>query len=138
MAKVGRRYGLTPGDLARINRFSYNTELHEGQRIVVYSPVGEPPREVTMGMAAGAKRGAKNSPPSKPVAVVGITGAHSSAHGLTPVDASGHRSVAIKADKAPVGKVPLGGPARDGKATAGAVAAGKTAAPVTRAIAKKK
>ena len=38
LAKLGRRYGLTPGDLARINRFSYNTELHEGDRIVVYSP----------------------------------------------------------------------------------------------------
>ena len=41
----GRRYGLTPGDLARINRFSYNTELHEGDRVVVYSPTGEAPRE---------------------------------------------------------------------------------------------
>lgn len=38
LVKLGRRYGLTPGDLARINRFSYNTELHEGDRIVVYSP----------------------------------------------------------------------------------------------------
>jgi peptidoglycan lytic transglycosylase D len=50
LAKVGRRYGLTPGDLARINRFSYNTELHEGQRIVVYSPTGAPAREVAMGL----------------------------------------------------------------------------------------
>ena len=40
LVRVGRRYGLTPGDLARINRFSYATELHEGQRIVVYSPTG--------------------------------------------------------------------------------------------------
>ena len=48
LAKLGRRYGLTPGDLARINRFSYNTELHEGDRIVVYSPTGEAPQhEVT-------------------------------------------------------------------------------------------
>jgi membrane-bound lytic murein transglycosylase D len=47
LAKLGRRYGLTPGDLARINRFSYNTELHEGDRIVVYSPTGEAPHEVT-------------------------------------------------------------------------------------------
>jgi membrane-bound lytic murein transglycosylase D len=50
LAKLGRRYGLTPGDLARINRFSYNTELHEGDRVVVYSPTGDAPREVTMGM----------------------------------------------------------------------------------------
>jgi membrane-bound lytic murein transglycosylase D len=56
LAKLGRRYGLTPGDLARINRFSYNTELHEGDRIVVYSPTGEAPREVTRGMTPGEKR----------------------------------------------------------------------------------
>ena len=56
LAKVGRRYGLTPGDLARINRFSYNTELHDGQRIVVYSPTGDAPREVTMGMTPESKR----------------------------------------------------------------------------------
>jgi membrane-bound lytic murein transglycosylase D len=56
LAKLGRRYGLTPGDLARINRFSYNTELHDGQRIVVYSPTGEPPREVAMGLTPEPKR----------------------------------------------------------------------------------
>jgi membrane-bound lytic murein transglycosylase D len=56
LVKVGRRYGLTPGDLARINRFSYNTELHDGQRIVVYSPTGEPPREVSMGLTPAEPR----------------------------------------------------------------------------------
>ena len=56
LAKIGRRYGLTPGDLARINRFSYNTELHEGDRVVVYSPTGEMPRETTMGMTPSKKR----------------------------------------------------------------------------------
>jgi membrane-bound lytic murein transglycosylase D len=56
LAKMGRRYGLSPGDLARINRFSYNTELHEGQRIIVYSPTGEPPREVSMGMTPEPRR----------------------------------------------------------------------------------
>ncbi len=56
LAKLGRRYGLTPGDLARINRFSYNTELHEGDRLVVYSPTGDAPREVTRGMTPGEKR----------------------------------------------------------------------------------
>jgi len=56
LAKVGRRYGLTPGDLARINRFSYNTDLKDGQRIVVYSPTGDFPREVSMGMASDSKR----------------------------------------------------------------------------------
>jgi membrane-bound lytic murein transglycosylase D len=56
LVKVGRRYGLTPGDLARINRFSYNTELHDGQRIVVYSPTGDAPREVTMGLTPEPRR----------------------------------------------------------------------------------
>jgi len=56
LAKLGRRYGLTPGDLARINRFSYNTELHEGDRIVVYSPTGEAPHELTRGMTPGERR----------------------------------------------------------------------------------
>lgn len=56
LAKIGRRYGLSPGDLARINRFSYNTELKEGDRIVVYSPTGEMPREVTMGLTPSKKR----------------------------------------------------------------------------------
>ena len=56
LVKLGRRYGLTPGDLARINRFSYNTELHEGDRVVVYSPTGDAPHEHTMGMTPGKKR----------------------------------------------------------------------------------
>jgi membrane-bound lytic murein transglycosylase D len=56
LARVGRRYGLTPGDLARINRFSYSTELHEGERIVVYSPTGQAPREVSMGRTPEPKR----------------------------------------------------------------------------------
>jgi membrane-bound lytic murein transglycosylase D len=56
LAKLGRRYGLTPGDLARINRFSYNTELHEGDRIVVYSPTGQSVHDVTRGMTPGERR----------------------------------------------------------------------------------
>ena len=63
LAKLGRRYGLTPGDLARINRFSYNTELHDGDRIVVYSPTGDAPREVTMGMTPGKKRPERGTVP---------------------------------------------------------------------------
>jgi len=56
LAKVGRRYGLTAGDLARINRFSYNSELRDGQKIVVYSPTGDAPREATMGLSPDGKR----------------------------------------------------------------------------------
>jgi membrane-bound lytic murein transglycosylase D len=62
LAKLGRRYGLTPGDLARINRFSTNTELHEGDRIVVYSPTGDAPREMTMGLTP-KKRTDRGAPP---------------------------------------------------------------------------
>jgi membrane-bound lytic murein transglycosylase D len=56
LARIGRRYGLTVGDLARINRFAYSTELKNGQKIVVYSPTGEPARELARGMAAEARR----------------------------------------------------------------------------------
>ncbi|HEY8924648.1 MAG TPA: transglycosylase SLT domain-containing protein, partial [Polyangia bacterium] len=56
LAKLGRRYGLTLGDLARINRFPSSTELHEGQKVVVYSPVGEPGRDVARGLAHGPSR----------------------------------------------------------------------------------
>jgi membrane-bound lytic murein transglycosylase D len=69
LAKLGRRYGLTPGDLARINRFSYNTELHEGDRVVVYSPTGDAPRERTMGLTPEKKRperGAATAPAHTP------------------------------------------------------------------------
>jgi membrane-bound lytic murein transglycosylase D len=62
LAKLGRRYGLTPGDLARINRFSYNTELHEGDKIVVYSPTGEPTREIARGMTPSQKRPERGAP----------------------------------------------------------------------------
>jgi membrane-bound lytic murein transglycosylase D len=95
LVKVGRRYGLTPGDLARINRFSYNTELHDGQRIVVYSPTGDAPREVTMGMTPEPKR-------PKPVA--GPTTTKSRAAGVSPPShlreapkSSGAHAVAVKA-----------------------------------------
>ncbi|HEX7501763.1 MAG TPA: LysM peptidoglycan-binding domain-containing protein, partial [Polyangia bacterium] len=47
LAKIAKRYGLTPGDLARVNRLSATSELTEGQRIVVYSPTPELPKEIT-------------------------------------------------------------------------------------------
>jgi membrane-bound lytic murein transglycosylase D len=56
LARLGRRYGLTIGDLARINRFSYNTDLQAGQRVVVYSPVGDSPREVAHGLSPEPRR----------------------------------------------------------------------------------
>jgi membrane-bound lytic murein transglycosylase D len=66
LAKLGRRYGLTPGDLARINRFSYNTELREGDRVVVYSPTGDAPREVSRGLTPEKKRPERRDVSSAP------------------------------------------------------------------------
>jgi membrane-bound lytic murein transglycosylase D len=57
LAKIARRYGLKPNDLARINRLSYNSNLQEGQDVVVYSPTPEMPREYAVGHTApGARR----------------------------------------------------------------------------------
>lgn len=47
LAKIAKRYGLSPGDLARVNRLSATSELGEGQRVVVYSPTPELPKEIT-------------------------------------------------------------------------------------------
>jgi len=97
LAKLGRRYGLTPGDLARINRFSYNTELHDGDRIVVYSPTGEPIHEVTRGMTPGERRPERKlaaNPARKPAAP---------AHGAEGADAKkkGRVAEATKPAKPP-------------------------------------
>jgi membrane-bound lytic murein transglycosylase D len=47
LGKIAKRYGLTPGDLARVNRLSATSELSEGQKVVVYSPTPELPKEIT-------------------------------------------------------------------------------------------
>jgi membrane-bound lytic murein transglycosylase D len=56
LAKIAKRYGLAPGDLARVNRLSATSELAEGQKIVVYSPTPELPREITAANSVAAKR----------------------------------------------------------------------------------
>jgi LysM repeat protein len=71
LARVGRRYGLSTGDLARINRFSYNTELHDGQRIVVYSPTAAPVRETTAGRTPEPVKRPAASPVRPTVAAAG-------------------------------------------------------------------
>jgi membrane-bound lytic murein transglycosylase D len=43
LADVAKKYGMTAGDLARINRISYKTVLDKGQTIVVYQ-VADPSR----------------------------------------------------------------------------------------------
>lgn len=64
LAKIGRRYGLTLGDLARINRFASSTDLKAGQRVVVYSPIGEPAREVARGRTPESRRSAPSEGPA--------------------------------------------------------------------------
>ena len=85
LTKIGRRYGLTVGDLARINRFSYSTELHDGQKVVVYSPVGGVSREVAQGLTpeprhdrgvlAMPRSGAKAAPAATAAAIAKAGGA---------------------------------------------------------------
>ena len=60
LAKIAKRYGLSPGDLARINRLSAVSELGEGQKVVVYSPTPELPKEITSKVTG-------NPPVKKPV-----------------------------------------------------------------------
>jgi membrane-bound lytic murein transglycosylase D len=60
LAKIAKRYGLSPGDLARINRLSAVSELSEGQRVVVYSPTPELPKEITS-RASGRKPARKQA-----------------------------------------------------------------------------
>jgi membrane-bound lytic murein transglycosylase D len=56
LAKIAKRYGLAPGDLARVNRLSATSELTEGQRIVVYSPTPELPKEITAKVTGAPKK----------------------------------------------------------------------------------
>jgi membrane-bound lytic murein transglycosylase D len=60
LAKIAKRYGLSPGDLARVNRLSAVSELGEGQKVVVYSPTPELPKEITSKVTG-------NPPVKKPV-----------------------------------------------------------------------
>jgi membrane-bound lytic murein transglycosylase D len=72
LAKIARRYGLQPGDLARINRLSYSSELREGQTIYVYSPTPELPREIAAGRAPArqVRGGLPQQRPGKPATVI--------------------------------------------------------------------
>ena len=71
LAKIAKRYGLAPGDLARINRLSATSELGDGQKIVVYSPTPELPREITAARSAAPKRPAPTT--SKPILAKNIS-----------------------------------------------------------------
>jgi membrane-bound lytic murein transglycosylase D len=95
LAKIAKRYGLAPGDLARINRLSATNELGEGQKIVVYSPTPELPREITAARNATPKHPA---PIGKPI-LAKNTSTHATpkptatAHGPAKAVASGARTV---------------------------------------------
>ena len=71
LAKIAKRYGLAPGDLARINRLSATSELGDGQKIVVYSPTPELPREITAARSAAPKHPAPTT--SKPILAKNIS-----------------------------------------------------------------
>jgi membrane-bound lytic murein transglycosylase D len=58
LTRIAKRYGLAPGDLARVNRLSATSELNEGQRVVVYSPTPELPKEITAKPDPPEKKGA--------------------------------------------------------------------------------
>ncbi len=77
LAKIARRYGMEPADLARINRVSANTELGPGQTVVVYSPTAILPKEVAANRATSSRRPVIASPastrrPSMPIAARGL------------------------------------------------------------------
>jgi len=65
LLKVGRRFGLTPGDLARINQFSYASELRPGQQIVVYVPVTPQAKKEAQGRLRQAARLAAKFAPAR-------------------------------------------------------------------------
>ena len=105
LAKIAKRYGLAPGDLARINRLSATSELGDGQKIVVYSPTPELPREITAARSAAPKRPALTT--IKPILAKNIsthaTPKGTAAHGpvKTVATASGTRPVSALRDGQP-------------------------------------
>ena len=95
LAKIAKRYGLAPGDLARINRLSATNELGEGQKIVVYSPTPELPREITAARNATPKHPAPIGKPilAKNTSTHATPKATATAHGPAKAVASGARPV---------------------------------------------
>jgi membrane-bound lytic murein transglycosylase D len=101
LGKIAKRYGLAPGDLARVNRLSATSELTEGQKVVVYSPTPELPKEITTKVTGSSKKtvlamkevAAKNSKASPPKGAPGN-------HGSTTSKTSGTKTSAVLAAKA--------------------------------------
>jgi membrane-bound lytic murein transglycosylase D len=131
LAKIAKRYGLAPGDLARVNRLSATSELGEGQKIVVYSPTPELPREIT---ATNSVSGKRPAPASKTVlakngstqatpkgtAVRGAVKTAATASGARPAPAarSGAKSDAKSGTKPAIAPGPASRPASTSTKTA--------------------
>ena len=107
LAKIAKRYGLTPGDLARVNRLSATSELTEGQKVVVYSPTPELPKEITAKVTGAPKKPAlamKEGAPKngKTTTLKSLQGNRDAAASKTP--AKGSSGKTAKAQPAPTKK----------------------------------
>ena len=97
LTKIARRYGLAAPDLARVNRFSWNAALSEGQPVVIYSPRGAP-REVAVGRTSLPRRPGGVAAPKAAAAASRTTGGRGAQPKATLVPARGERaSLAPKA-----------------------------------------
>lgn len=98
LAKIAKRYGLSPGDLARINRLSAVSELGEGQKVVVYSPTPELPKEITAKVTGNpppkklAAALAMKDPPKPGKSSAGQGGKGKAANGKLQASAAGGKS----------------------------------------------
>jgi membrane-bound lytic murein transglycosylase D len=82
LVKIARRFGLTPGDLARVNRYGWSNELSEGQKVVIYSSAPDSRREA-VGRSVGPRRPRLPVPVPK-AAAVGKTRQERSAQAARP------------------------------------------------------
>jgi membrane-bound lytic murein transglycosylase D len=112
LAKIAKRYGLAPGDLARINRLSATNELAEGQKVVVYSPTPELPKEITERSSAAPKKPTPSKPPVLAKNIVPTPGKASTSH--APVKTANVSNNSKQVPTAPVSKPATNG----GKPTA--------------------
>src|SRR5262249_25687156 len=67
LKRVGLRFGLTEGDMERINQVGRGTPLTPGQTLVVYLPMSAEERAEFARHLAAPKGGAGGPPPEAPV-----------------------------------------------------------------------
>jgi membrane-bound lytic murein transglycosylase D len=115
LAKIAKRYGLTPGDLARVNRLSATSELTEGQKVVVYSPTPELPKEITAKVTGAPKKPALamkevTAKDFKSATLRSTQGSHASTSSKAPVAKTPDKGNGKTAKAQPVpGKKPANG-----------------------------